>query len=207
MKRGRLKSSSRRLELIAMAGVALGATLVACGGGGGPLGNPPDVENPPVTGQQKLSFEYFQRCVNPIFNAPLTGPSGTTNTCAGSGCHDTVSGTGGAFRVVPAAQIVDLSDPASTPDLVRSSDMYKNFYSALGEVVMGSPTQSRIVAKPLLLGILHGGGQVFANDQDPNVKRIEYWITHPMPQGQDEFSAAGNNLFTPADPKTGTCNQ
>lgn len=204
MKRGRQKPGRRSWS--ACAAAALGAALVACGGGSNPLGNPSDISNPAVTGQQKLSFEYFQRCVNPIFTTPLTGPSGTTNTCAGAGCHDTVSGTGGAFRVVPAAQVVDLSDPASAPDLVRASDMYKNFYSAQGEVVMGSVTQSRLVAKPLLLGILHGGGQVFSNDQDPNVKRIQYWITHPMPQGQDEFSSAGNSLFTPADPKTGTCN-
>ena len=27
-----------------------------------------------------------------------------------------------------------------------------------------------------------------------------------MPQGQDEFSIAANSMFTPADPRTGTCN-
>jgi hypothetical protein len=27
-----------------------------------------------------------------------------------------------------------------------------------------------------------------------------------MPQGQDEFSAAGSALFTPADPVNGACN-
>jgi hypothetical protein len=27
-----------------------------------------------------------------------------------------------------------------------------------------------------------------------------------MPAGQDEFSSSANNLFTPADPNTGTCN-
>ena len=54
--------------------------------------------------------------------------------------------------------------------------------------------------------VLHGGGLIFASPQDPNVKLIEYWISHPMPQSQDEFSTAGNALFTPADPATGTCN-
>jgi hypothetical protein len=38
------------------------------------------------------------------------------------------------------------------------------------------------------------------------VKLIEYWISHPAPQGQDEFSTATYAMFTPADPKTGSCN-
>jgi hypothetical protein len=84
--------------------------------------------------------------------------------------------------------------------------MYKNFYSAQGEVVTGSLTQSRLLAKPRLLNVLHGGGLIFPDDQDPNVKLISYWITHPMPAGQDEFSTASNSMFTPADPNTGTCN-
>ena len=36
--------------------------------------------------------------------------------------------------------------------------MYKNFYSAQGAVVLGSPTQSRLLTKPLVQGVLHGGG-------------------------------------------------
>ena len=130
----------------------------------------------------------------------------STNTCAGSGCHANATGTGGAFRVVPTAQSIDVTDPANTPDLIRASDMYKNFYSAQGEVVVGSTTQSRLLAKPLLLNVLHGGGQIFANDQDANAKLIEYWITHPVPLGQDEFSTAAYSMFTPADPNTGACN-
>lgn len=184
--------------------------LASCGGGGSnPLGNPPTVANPPGQGGQKLSFIYFQKCINPIFLASLQSNSGgviSTNTCAGSGCHDTVTGTGGAFRVVQGATVVDLSNPANTPDVVRTTDMYKNFYSAEGEVVNGSLTQSRLLAKPRLLNVLHGGGLIFTDDLDPNVKLISYWITHPVPLGQDEFSAAANNMFTPADPATGTCN-
>ena len=84
--------------------------------------------------------------------------------------------------------------------------MYKNFYSAQGEVVIGSPLQSRLVDKPLLLGVLHGGGLVFANQQDPNVRFFEYWISHPVPSGQDEFSTANYSMFTPADPVAGACN-
>lgn len=182
--------------------------LAGCGGGN-PLSNPPDVNNPPGTGGQTLSYVYYQKCINPIFLAQLQiNINGvlSVNTCAAGGCHDTVSGTGGAFRMVGAAQPLDVTAPANTPDVIRASDMYKNFYSTQGEVVFGSLTQSRILAKPRLLNVLHGGGLIFETDQDPNVKLLQYWINHPVPQGQDEFSSAANSMFTPADPATGACN-
>jgi hypothetical protein len=188
--------------------IALLGTLAACGGSSNPLGNPPVVSNPQSTqGNQHLSFAYFQRCINPIFLAQLQSQgSATTNTCAGGGCHDTVTGTGGAFRLVAAAPALDVSDPANTPDVIRAADIYKNFYSAQGMVVVGDTSESRLVVKPLVQSVFHGGGQVFASESDPNIKLIKYWITHPAPLGQDEFSTATYTMFTPADPKTGTCN-
>jgi hypothetical protein len=189
-----------RLALVAVAA----ATLAACGGGN-PFDNPPTVENPTGSGGRKLSFAYFQKCIDPIFLATIAGAGGN-NTCASSGCHDTVAGTGGALRVVPAATLVDLGDPTLTVDAIRATDMYKNFYSSQGVTVVGAPPQSRLFAKPLLLNVLHGGGQIFASQQDPNAQRIAYWITHPMPESQDEFSSAGNSLFTPPDAATGACN-
>jgi hypothetical protein len=188
--------------------IALLGTLAACGGSSNPLGNPPVVSNPESTlGNQHLSFAYFQKCINPIFLKQLQAQGTTTsNTCAGGGCHDTVTGTGGALRLIPAAQALDVADPANTPDLIRLADIYKNFYSAQGMVIVGNPIQSRLVVKPLVLNVFHGGGQVFPSQSDPDIKLIEYWITHPAPLGQDEFSTATYNMFTPADPKTGTCN-
>jgi hypothetical protein len=193
--------------------LAAGTVLVALGGCGGgssnPLDNPPPVSNPGVASGQHLSYAYFQKCINPIFLAQLSiqvNGKTSVNTCAGSGCHDSVTGTGGAFRVFPAAQALDVTDPAATPAVIRASDMYKNFYSAQGEVVLGSAAQSRLLAKPLLMGVLHGGGLIFLSEDDPNAKLIKYWISHPAPQGQDEFSAATYSMFTPADPKLGTCN-
>jgi len=185
------------------------ALVASCGGGGNPLGNPSSINNPAGAVGQRLSYAYFQKCINPIFLAalPITHNGvTTTNTCAGSGCHDTVSGTGGAFRIATGATALDVTDPANTPDVIRLTDMYKNFYSAQGEVVEGSTTQSRLLAKPLLLNILHGGGQIFENEQDANVRLIKYWISNPVPAGQDEFSTATYNMFTPADPNTGACN-
>lgn len=185
--------------------------LASCGGSSSnPFDNPTTVTNGAgSTSGQKLSFAYFQKCINPIFLAALPvqlNGTSSTNTCAGSGCHASATGTGGAFRVVPTAADVDVSDPANTADVIRASDMYKNFYSAQGEVVVGSTSQSRLLTKPQLLGVLHGGGLIFTSATDTNVKLIEYWISHPAPQGQDEFSTATYAMFTPADPQTGTCN-
>jgi len=183
--------------------------LGACGGGGSPLDNPPLVQNPLGVGGQKLSFKYFQKCINPILLAQLQiNINGvlSTNTCASSGCHDNTTGTGGALRIVQSAQPLDLTDPVNTPEVIRTADIYKNFYSSQGEVVFGDVNSSRLLAKPMLRNVLHGGGLIFENDQDPNVKLIRYWISRPMPQGQDEFSVAANSMFTPADPLTGSCN-
>jgi hypothetical protein len=193
-----------RLRVVALASAAL---LAGCGGGNA-LTNPDSVSNPEQTSGQKLSFIYYQKCINPIFDTPLPFLQGgvvVTNTCASGGCHDTTTGTGGALRIVQHAQEVDLSDPANTPDVIRTTDMYRNYYSAQGATVIGSPTASRLLAKPLLT-VLHGGGQVFGSAQDVNALRTAYWISNPVPQGQDEFSVAGNAMFTPPDPATGTCN-
>ncbi len=195
----------------AIGAVAVAAALASCGGGstGNPFSNPASVENPAGAGGQHLAFAYFQKCINPIFVAQLQiqlNGTTSTNTCAGSGCHDTVTGTGGAFRVVGAAQPVDLTNAANTADAIRMTDIYKNFYSAQGEVVLGSTAQSRLIAKPLLLGVLHGGGLIFPSETDPNARLIKYWITHPAPLGQDEFSTATYTMFTPPDPVAGTCN-
>jgi hypothetical protein len=181
--------TSRSAALVALAG---------CGGAGNPLDNPDTLQNGQRAGAQKLSFAYFQRCVFPIFNAQLPirlNGQTSVNTCAASGCHDNTSGTGGAFRVIPNASAVDLTNPANTADIIRAGDMYKNFYSAQGEVVFGSPLTSRILAKPMVSGVLHGGGLIFDNAQDPNARIIQYWITHPA-QGGDEFSS---------DPSPGAC--
>ena len=110
------------------------------------------------------------------------------------------------MRIVASAQPVDLANPANTPDVIRATDMYKNFYSAQGSALVGSPAESRLLNKPLVRGVLHGGGLIFANDQDPNVRLMQYWISRPAPAGQDEFSTATYNMFTPADPLAGSCN-
>lgn len=195
--------SPQRFSRLGCAAISL--WLSACGGGN-PVGNPPDVQNPEGTTGQKLAFAYFQKCIQPLLVAPISSPGGAVNTCATGGCHSSVNGTGGALRIVAGASLIDLSDPANTADLIRASDMYKNYYSSLGETVPGSADDSRLLNKPLVRGVLHGGGQILANDQDPVAQLISYWIAHPAPEGQDEFSPATYSMFTPADPATGSCN-
>lgn len=200
---------SRHVAILVSA-LSAAAALVACGGGGSnPFDNPALVDNPLSTAGRKLSFAYFQKCINPIFLTPLTVVQNgvrSQNTCAASGCHDDVSGTGGALRVRPAAAAINLADTAQTPAVIRDSEMYRNFYSAQGETVPGQPLASRLLTKPLLLNVLHGGGLIFETQQDELVKRIAYWISRPMPAGQDEFSTASASMFTPADVATGACN-
>ena len=149
-------------------------TLAGCGGSSSnPFDNPAPIANQPgSTTGQKLSFVYFQKCINPIFLKDLPAQGGGTNTCAGSGCH-ALTGSGGALRLVPTATAVDLTNAANTPDVVRTSDMYKNYYSSQGEVVVGSTTQSRLLLKPQLLGVLHGGWLGLFDI-----------VTHPQQRGQ-----------------------
>ena len=191
------RSAQRHVGEILLATLLIG--LGGCGGSGDPLNNPPLVTNAAGATGQSLSFAYFQQCVNPIFLAALPNPlngGATTNTCSSAGCHNDATGRGGAFRIVPTAQLVTSLPPASTPAQVQTTDMYKNFYSAQGEVIINDSTQSLLINKPLLRNVLHGGGLIFASDQDPHIKQLEFWISNPMPAGQDEFSPAASSLFT-----------
>ncbi len=191
--------------------VAIVAALAGCGGGDNPLDNPTTVQNPAGSGGRKLSFVYFQECINPILRTPITSSAGTS-TCASAGCHSNVSGTGGALRVVPdTIDPVVVTSPAQF-DVLRQTDMYKNFYSSQGVTVIGQPASSRLLNKPLVIGVLHGGGLIFDSAQDPLAKRIRYWISRPVPEGDkdEEFSqSAAASMFTqtdPLNPQTRTCN-
>jgi hypothetical protein len=174
-----------------VAAAGLAAACVACS----------PVDNPPGGNGQTLCFAYFQECINPIFDTPLpidfdgNGTVDAVNTCSGAGCHDNTSGTGGAFRVIPNAAPVAL--PVTDPGAVKGPpavDMYRNFYSTQGASDIGSPSESRMLVKPLV-EVLHGGGRVFFSRQDVNAQQILYWISHPAPAGKDEFCAECDALF------------
>jgi hypothetical protein len=164
------------------------------------------VDNPEGGSGHALCFAYYQQCVNPIFDTLLpidfdnNGSIDATNTCAGAGCHDNTSGTGGAFRIIPNLTPVSLVDPAAIKG-PPAMDMYKNFYSAQGATDVGSARESRLMTKPLV-EVLHGGGRVFANAQDLHMQQILYWISNPAPQGKDEFCAECDALFVGGACKT-----
>jgi len=174
-----------------------------CGGSGNPLDNPPSVTESAAAAGQSLSFAYFQQCINPIFLAALPNPlngGATTNTCSSAGCHNDATGRGAAFRIIPTATPIPTAanapaDLTQSPSQIQTSDMYKNFLSTQGMVIVGNPAESLLINKPLTRGVLHGGGLIFANDQDPNVKQMEYWISNPLPAGEDEFGASASSLF------------
>lgn len=180
--------------------------LGGCGGGGNPLNNPAEVVNAGGAAGQNLSFAYFQRCINPILQSAHTidlNGTVTTNTCSSAGCHDNLTGRGGALRLVPSATVQDLTNPANTPAVLQATTMYQNFFSAQAETIIDNPDQSLLINKPLLRNVLHGGGLIFSSASDLNIQTMEYWINHPMPAGQDEFSPAAANLFTPSVPPAG----
>lgn len=172
--------------------LALTAALTACGGGGNPLDNPATITNTAAEAGRKLSFAYYQKCVNPILLEllPIQGSS-ATNTCAGGGCHDVNTGAGGSFRINPRATEVVLNTPldAEAVAAIRLTEMYRNFRSAQAQVVFAEPAASRLINKPLVRGVLHGGGRVFVDENDPKARPLVYWMSHPVPQGLDEFSA------------------
>jgi hypothetical protein len=187
--------------------LVLAAGLLAACGGGGALDNAPTLANAAgasVSGQT-LSFAYFQECVNPVLKTAQT-VAGSSNTCSASGCHDNTNGTGGALRLLGSAPDAPLPSTPEAQAAVRASDMYKNFYSSLGETVVGAPEQSRLLNKPLVRGVLHGGGLIFTSPDDSAAKTIRYWINRPMPQGQGEFSSAADTMFTPVPSAKRACN-
>ena len=110
-------------------------------------------------------------------------------------------------RFWPAACALIMSELIATEadkDALRTTGMYRNYYSARAAAVVGSVSQSNLLNKPRVLGVLHGGGLIFLDGTDPNLKLMEYWITHPMPKSGDEFSDS-SGMFTTGVPGPTAC--
>lgn len=143
-----------------------------------------------------LCFDYYQRCINPIFEALLPidyepdGNIDAVNTCAASNCHRNPGSAGGSLKITPGAAIIDLvsEDPVGTP-------MYGNFLSAKGNTDVTSPGQSFLLLKPRV-AVLHGGGRVFFSEADSEYQHILYWVSNSV---DNYLSASCVNLFPGGD--------
>ena len=140
-----------------------------CGGGSNPLDNPADVAEPARTRRARS-------CRSPTSRSASTRSSWRScrSTCNGAIVDQHLRRRRAATTTptAPAAlcaswqrrRPIDLTDPANTPDVdPRQRHVQELLLGAGLEVVIGSPTQSRLLAKPMLLNVLHGGGLVFAD--------------------------------------------
>ena len=115
-----------------------------------------------------LCENIFSLCINPILNGPIGAAS---VSCADSACH-TSTGSGGGFILIQNAAL-------------GSTDEAFNFNSAQAFVNAASPSQSRLLAEPLIGdgGVAsigpHGGGDIFASTSATCYREILNWASTP----------------------------
>ncbi len=144
------------------------------------------VSNEPVAASgSTLCVADYEACVNPVFDAIVLGETGQT-TCAGSGCHDVNSGSGGAFKVFPGAE------PGST-------EMLANFFAAKGFANLDNPDNSKLLLEPLQgessVAGTHTGGDIFPDTADACYQTIVQWISTRV----DDEAGASCGVCTPVD--------
>ena len=128
-----------------------------------------DVSSSAITSGQTLSGVSFDVNVNPIFDKDIGG-----KTCSAGSCHginsNGVPSNGGTFKIYASP---------STATQRRA-----NFLAALGAANQNSPSQSKLLLKPLALGlggINHGGGDVFfTTGPGSDYDVILTWISSPV---------------------------
>jgi hypothetical protein len=157
--------------------IVLALALAACGD---------DVDLEPVAASgSTLCVADFEMCVNPIFDAIVTGRSGQA-TCSGSGCHDVGAGSGGAFKIFPDAQ----------PD---SPEIMANFFAAKGFANLDAPSLSKLLLEPLQgvssISGTHTGGDIFPDTGDACYQAIEEWASVRV----EDSGAATCGFCTPID--------
>lgn len=114
-----------------------------------------------------LCLNIFTQCISPILQGPI-GASAVS--CAASACH-TSGGSGGAFVLI--------QNP------ITPSDFSFNFNSAQAFVNAASPSQSKLLAEPLVgdSGIAsigpHGGGDIFASTAATCYQELLSWAGTP----------------------------
>lgn len=126
------------------------------------------VDNEPVAATGgTLCVADFEQCVNPIFDAVITGSTGQT-TCAGSGCHEVGTGSGGAFKVFANAQ-------------PGSPEILSNFFAAKGFANLDDPDKSKVLLEPLQgefsISGTHTGGDIFPDTADACYQTVFQWAS------------------------------
>ena len=116
---------------------------------------------------QTLCVSDFEACVNPVFDAVITGRTGQT-TCSSSGCHDVNAGSGGAFKIFPSAA------PGS-PEIMA------NFFAAKAFANLDNPPLSKVLLEPMqgvssITGT-HTGGDIFPDNADACASALLDWIS------------------------------
>jgi hypothetical protein len=131
-----------------------------------------EVNVEPIQSGQALCQEYYEACINPLLTHPITVPgSNAVVTCAGEGCHNARSGAGGAFRLIAEAA-------------AGTDDMTANYLAASSFTNLADPAMSKLLLEPLAGSSPtvggHGGGDIFADPNDPHYRDIYFWISHPQ---------------------------
>ena len=128
-----------------------------------------DVSTSAVTSGQTLSSTFFDANVNPILDKDIGG-----KTCSSGLCHgineDGTPSNGGTFKIY-----------ANPSTAIRRR---ANFLAAFGAANLNSPSQSKLLLKPLALslgGINHGGDDVlFTTGPGSDYDVILTWISSPV---------------------------
>ncbi len=115
-----------------------------------------------------LCMNIFSLCVNPILQGPI---GASTVSCSNSSCHSS-GGSGGGFILTQNAAL-------------NSTDEAFNFNSAQAFVNAASPSQSKLLAEPLVgdAGVAsigpHGGGDIFSSTAATCYREIANWVSTP----------------------------
>ncbi|CAN5229610.1 hypothetical protein BH24PSE2_BH24PSE2_17820 [soil metagenome] len=139
----------------------------------------PEQQEAAATGST-LCVADFEMCVNPIFDAVISGRTGQT-TCSASGCHDQASGSGGAFKIFPSAP----------PD---STQIMANFFAAKAFANLDDPAESKLLLEPLQgtssIAGTHTGGDIFPDGGDACYAAIRDWIALRVSEETSESCGA-----------------
>lgn len=118
-----------------------------------------------------LDFDTYNTVVSPIL---LRNTADPLFTCARATCHrkgESNAAVGGFFLNGIGAG-------------VGTQESVINYLWTLANVDIANPGQSPLLLKPLAEaagGVLHGGGPIFADTNDPNYQALLNWIQNPVP--------------------------